>query len=147
MGGAYVGIVMEPLNPNVSNVIPFPHVDRPPQPTPPTPKFDRIAERAGRLAKLSNYPCEFDFDIYKRLETRFGANQPRGGVVFQIPFKLVNSHNTCQQCLYAFEVDTYGRGCIHNCVYCYTEEDTKRIATDMSNDKNFPTKPFDYSEI
>ena len=41
--------------------------------------------------------------------------------MFQSPFKLVNSHTTCQQCLYAFELDTYGRGCIHNCVYCYAK--------------------------
>ena len=101
-----------------NNVIPFPRVHKPP-PAPPTPKFDKIAARAAKLAKLSKYPCEFDFGIYKRLETRFAARPPRGGVVFQSPFKLVNSHNTCQQCLYAFEVDTYGRGCIHNCVYCY----------------------------
>ena len=106
--------------PTTNNVIPFPRVHRPPS-APPTPKFDKIAVRAGKLAKLSNYPCTFDFDIYKRLETRFAARPPRGGVVFQSPFKLVNSHNTCQQCLYAFEVDTYGRGCIHNCVYCYAK--------------------------
>ena len=115
---------MEPLNPN--NVITFPGVARPlrPNKTPPapaTPKFDRISQRAARLAKLSKYPCSFDFEIYKRLETRFGDRQPRGGVVFQSPFKLVNSHTTCQQCLYAFELDTYGRGCIHNCVYCYAK--------------------------
>ena len=36
-------------------------------------------------------------------------------------FRLVNSHSTCQQCLYSFEIDTYGRGCLHNCVYCYAK--------------------------
>ena len=95
---------METLPPD--NVIPFLSVDRPP-PAPPTPKFDNITAPAAKLAKLSNYPCAFDFDIYHKLETRFVARPPQSVVVFQSPFKLINSHNTCQQCLHAFEVVIY----------------------------------------
>ena len=136
----YVEITMGTLTPN--NVIPFPREHKPP-PAPLTPKYDRIAARAAKLAKLSNYPCSFDFDIYRKLETRFAARPPRGGVVFQSPFKLVNSHNTCQQCLYAFEVDTYGRGCIHNCVYCYAKAE---LTVHAYWNRPFPM-PVDITEI
>jgi DNA repair photolyase len=87
----------------------------------PTPKSDEIISNARKLASLSSYKSDFDFETYRKLELRFGHNQPRGGITFNSPFKLVNSHNTCQQCLYAFEIDTYGRGCVHDCVYCYAK--------------------------
>jgi DNA repair photolyase len=88
----------------------------------PTPKSDAIFSKAEKLKKVSNYKCEFDFNTYRDLELRFGNEQPRGGIIFGTPFKLVNHHSSCQQCLYAFEVDTYGRGCTHDCVYCYAKE-------------------------
>lgn len=87
----------------------------------PTPKSDEILAKVKELTKLSEYISVFDYEVYKKLEIRFGLNQPRGGIVFKTPFKLVNSHTTCQQCLYSFEVDTYGRGCVHDCVYCYAK--------------------------
>lgn len=76
------------------------------------------------LSKLkgSKYPDTFDWTIYDRISERFGDNQPRGGVVFNTTLKLVNHHSSCSKCHYSFEVDTYGRGCVHNCVYCYAKE-------------------------
>jgi DNA repair photolyase len=88
----------------------------------PTPKSDKILAKANKLQTLSKYNCTFDFDTYRKLELRFKHDQPKGGIIFNTPFKLVNSHSTCQQCLYAFEVDTYGRGCVHDCVYCYAKD-------------------------
>ena len=89
----------------------------------PTPKSDKVIENASKLKELSSYPCTYDFEIYKKLELRFGHNQPRGGVIFgnQNPFKIINTHPSCQQCLYGFEMDTYGRGCVHDCSYCYSK--------------------------
>jgi DNA repair photolyase len=86
-----------------------------------TPKSDKIFEQVEKLKKTSKYPTQFDYDTYRKLELRFGLNQPRGGIVFNTAFKLVNSHQTCQQCLYTFEIDTYGRGCLHECAYCYAK--------------------------
>ena len=88
----------------------------------PTPRSDKIFNKAAKLTIQSKYKTSFDFDIYRDLELRFGEEQPRGGITFNTNFKLVNSHTTCQQCLYAFELDTYGRGCVHDCVYCYAKE-------------------------
>jgi hypothetical protein len=34
--------------------------------------------------------------------------------------KLLEAHD-CAQCFHHFEIDTYGRGCVHNCAYCYTK--------------------------
>jgi DNA repair photolyase len=70
----------------------------------------------------SSYPDTFDYGVYDKLYDYFGDNQPWRGVVFKTTFKLVNYHTSCTQCHYAFEIDTYGRGCIHDCVYCYAKE-------------------------
>ncbi|MBN8540744.1 MAG: hypothetical protein J0L82_10195 [Deltaproteobacteria bacterium] len=72
--------------------------------------------------KGSKYPDSFDWSIYDRISDRFGDDQPRAGVVFKTTFKLVNYHTSCSKCHYAFELDSYGRGCIHNCAYCYAKD-------------------------
>lgn len=77
----------------------------------------------AKLSKLeSKYPDTFDWAVYDKIAKRYGENQPRGGVVFKTTFKLVNYHTSCNKCHYAFEIDTYGRGCIHDCVYCYAKD-------------------------
>lgn len=86
-----------------------------------TPLTDEMIAECHRLNSLSSFKSDFDWEPIKKLELRAIKNPVHGGFVFKSPFKLVNSHTTCQQCLYAFEIDTYGRGCIHNCVYCYAK--------------------------
>lgn len=86
-----------------------------------TPKSDEIIEEARKLDLLSSYKSSFDYEIYRALEKRYSDRPVRGGTVMKTAFRLVNSHSTCQQCLYAFEIDTYGRGCIHDCLYCYAK--------------------------
>jgi DNA repair photolyase len=34
--------------------------------------------------------------------------------------KLIEAQD-CAKCFHRFEIDTYGRGCIHNCAYCYAK--------------------------
>ena len=86
-----------------------------------TPKSDEILAKARELDLLSTYNCTFDYNLYRNLELRYADKVIRGGIVMKTAFRLVNSHSTCQQCLYAFEIDTYGRGCIHDCTYCYAK--------------------------
>ena len=81
--------------------------------------YRKLLAAARLLDKKSKYPCDFDYSVYQSLENRFASKPIRGGITFRSPFRLVNSHATCQQCLYSFEIDTYGRGCVHNCTYCY----------------------------
>jgi DNA repair photolyase len=71
--------------------------------------------------KDSKYPDTFDWSVYDRLASKFDE-PPRGGVIFNTTFKLVNHHSTCNKCHHSFEIDTYGRGCVHNCVYCYAKD-------------------------
>jgi DNA repair photolyase len=78
-----------------------------------------IQEEAALLRSSSRYPCSFDYGVYHQLAERFRNKAPRGGYIFQNPFKLINYHYACQECLYAFMLDTYGRGCTFNCLYCY----------------------------
>jgi len=109
----------------------------------PTPRSDKILLQAEKMKMLSSYNSQFDYETYRRLELRFGHEQPRGGITFNTPLKLVNSHSSCQQCLYAFEVDTYGRGCLHDCVYCYAKA---QLTVHGYWNKPFPM-PIDLTEI
>lgn len=114
---------------SLSNVIKLPiefknpilNLDAPEKQTAATPIYDELAKEAQKLDKLSKYPSTFDYTIIQDLELRYSDTPIRGGVVKSNPFKLVNAHHSCQQCLYAFEIDTYGRGCSHNCTYCYAK--------------------------
>ncbi len=126
------------------NIISFPNADTSKNiENIPTPQSDKIFKEADKLAKLSKYKCKFDFSVYRDLELRFGLEQPRGGIVFKSPVRLVNSHTTCQQCLYAFEIDTYGRGCVHDCVYCYAKA---QLTVHGSWNRPFPM-PVDITQI
>lgn len=80
-------------------------------------------EMRSKIAKLKNsrYPDTFDWSVYDRIAKNFDTT-PRGGVVFNTTMKLVNYNSSCSKCHYAFEIDTYGRGCFHNCVYCYAKD-------------------------
>jgi DNA repair photolyase len=108
------------------NIIQFPnipqiHLREPAATNPATPVYDSLFDEGKELDALSRYPSTFNYDIYKNLEIRYANRPVRGGVVMKTVFRLVNAHSTCQQCLYSFEIDTYGRGCIHECVYCYAK--------------------------
>jgi DNA repair photolyase len=86
-----------------------------------TPLTDGMIHISDQLDAKSSYKSQLDWEPFRQSELRTIKKPIRGGMVFKSPFKLVNSHSTCQQCLYSFEVDTYGRGCVHNCVYCYAK--------------------------
>ncbi len=91
------------------------------EPIIPTPVYDGLIDVAEDLDLKSSYKCDFDYGIYKNLELRYKDRPINGGVVMKTVFRLANFHTTCQQCLYTFEIDTYGRGCIHDCAYCYAK--------------------------
>lgn len=82
------------------------------------PLSQEMWERAHRVP--SAYEDTFDYGMYDRLHARFGADQPRGGVVYKGTMKLLEAQD-CTRCFHRFEIDTYGRGCIHNCAYCYAK--------------------------
>ena len=115
-----------PTSIDTSNLIVFPSRHLPilieQKPKIQTPNTDEMALESERLNRLSSFQSTFDWEPIRALELRTIKNPVRGGFLFKSPFKLVNAHVTCQQCLYAFEIDTYGRGCVHNCVYCYAKE-------------------------
>lgn len=114
---------MERLTTTEASILSFPNGVPVKQEPIPTTKSDKVITNANQLKKVSKYQSTYDFETYRKLEERFGHNQPRGGIVFgnNDPFKLINTHPACQQCLYGFEMDTYGRGCTHDCAYCYSK--------------------------
>lgn len=108
-----------------------------------TPVTNAMIDKAASLSLKSRYKMEYDFEIIRKHELRFKDKPFRGGITFKTPFKLVNSHKTCQQCLYAFETDTYGRGCTHDCLYCYAMDQLTQKA--MWN--NPMPAPIDITEV
>jgi DNA repair photolyase len=40
--------------------------------------------------------------------------------VYKGTMKLLEAQD-CTRCFHRFEIDTYGRGCVHNCAYCYAK--------------------------
>jgi DNA repair photolyase len=91
----------------------------------------------------SAYPDTFDYSIYDQLQERYPADKMRGGVIFKSAMKLANFHPNVKHCHFSFEIDTYGRGCIHNCAYCYAKETLTRYGY---WNRPIPA-PFDVAEI
>lgn len=67
------------------------------------------------------HPDRFDWSVSDRIANP-SSEPPRGSGVLNTTFELVNHHSTCTKCHYAFEIDSYGRGCFHNCAYCYAKD-------------------------
>lgn len=109
------------IQPVSTNLIQFPKVFSAEPAESLTPEYDGLVSDAEKLDRLSSYQCTFDYGAYKKIEQRYSKDPIRGGITLKSSIRLVNSHSTCQQCLYAFEIDTYGRGCVHNCAYCYAK--------------------------
>lgn len=76
--------------------------------------------RVIKELKNSRYHDQFDYRVYDKLARRFKANPVRGGFIFKGNMKLLDSED-CSKCFHRFEIDTYGRGCLHNCAYCYAK--------------------------
>jgi DNA repair photolyase len=104
-------------------------------------------EMREKIAKLKNcaYPDTFDWAIYDRIANKF-SEPPRGGVVFNTTFKLANWHPTCSKCHYSFELDTYGRGCFHNCEYCYAKDQLSTHGY-WNNPQPFPVNLADVRKV
>ena len=108
-----------------------------------TPVFEAMYTDAIELDKLSKFPCSLNYGIYRDLELRYADKNVRGGTVMRTIFRVANWHPTCQQCLYAFEIDTYGRGCAHECVYCYAKAE---LTVHGSWNNPIPV-PIDFNEV
>lgn len=80
----------------------------------------QLKDKVQRLG--SSYQDDFDWSAYDGLQQKYKTSLPRGGILFKTDFKLVNHHSSCSQCHYAFEIDTYGRGCVHDCAFCYAKD-------------------------
>ncbi len=117
---------MNSLDKEPGNVFSFPEGIMIERPIPPVePKFSGVLSGPmwNTVSKLNSaYEDTFDWSIYDKLHAKFGDSQPRGGVTFKTTLKLLNHHSQCSKCHYSLEIDTYGRGCIHNCVYCYAKD-------------------------
>lgn len=81
------------------------------------------ASMVREVSKLrSAYPDTFDYTAYDKLFERYEGDDPRGGILFRSPLKLANFNASCTKCHYSLEIDTYGRGCVHNCSFCYAKD-------------------------
>ena len=84
------------------------------------PVSQTMWEESIRTMGNSRYPDNFDYRVYDKLARRFENNPVRGGFVFKGNMKFIEAED-CSSCFHRFELDTYGRGCLHNCAYCYAK--------------------------
>jgi DNA repair photolyase len=108
-----------------SNVIQLPILNRHPSGSELVAEHKFTGPLSGPMWKKvealkSAYPDEFDYSVFDKLYHRFGENQPRGGIVFKSFMKLLEADD-CKSCFHRFEIDTYGRGCVFNCAFCYAK--------------------------
>ena len=89
----------------------------------PTPIYDALIAEAKELDRISSYKTSFDYKVYRSLERRFSKRPVRGGIICKTDLKLANFHSSCFKCHYTLELDTYGRGCSHDCGYCYAKDE------------------------
>jgi len=89
----------------------------------PTPTFEKLVQASWDLDRISGYKSKFNFEVYRSLEKRFLGKEIRGGLICKTDLKLVNFHPSCFKCHCTLELDTYGRGCIHECAYCYAKDE------------------------
>jgi DNA repair photolyase len=85
---------------------------------------EKMKARAATLQ--SSFIDAFDYTVYDKLASRLKGKEPRAGIIMKKMLALQNYHSSCQQCHYTFELDTYGRGCWHDCVYCYAKTNLTR---------------------
>ncbi len=58
-------------------------------------------------------------------------------------FELINTFSGCQNCHQAFQIDTYGKGCLHDCIYCFAKN-----YGEQKNEWNNPLQiPLDITEV
>lgn len=109
-----------------NNIIPFPRsntnapFEKQNQDAATGPIESKMRQAIARLKK-STYPDSFDWSVYDRIASTF-ETPPRDGTVYRSGIKLVNWHTSCSKCHYSLEIDSYGRGCFHDCTYCYAKE-------------------------
>lgn len=89
----------------------------------PTPLFEQLVTEGRKLNSVSSYKSDFNYEVYRALERRYHDKPIRGGLICKTDMKLANFHTSCFKCHYTLELDTYGRGCIHECAYCYAKDE------------------------
>ena len=101
--------------------------------------LEEIHNRFTFLKESSSYKSEFDISIY----AKFKKKVFNGVFVHTEGFELINTFSGCQNCHQAFQIDTYGQGCIHDCIYCFAKS-----YGEQKNEWNNPLPlPLDISEI
>jgi len=100
-----------------------------------------ISERFEFLSQNSSYKSNFDISIYEKTKKRL-ENKSKI-FIHQNVFELINTYAGCQQCHQAFQIDTYGKGCTHDCIYCFAKNHAE-----MTNEWNNPMPlPMDITEV
>lgn len=78
-----------------------------------------IASRFSFLLENSSYHSDFDISVYKFWFDKVSNNVKHPNLIYREPFQLINKFIGCQNCHQGFQLDPYGYGCTHDCLYCF----------------------------
>lgn len=81
---------------------------------------DDIQQRLKALNEKSSYQSSFNPDVYRKI-SRIWKKHNISNFLLEAPFQNISEIAGCQNCYQAFQMDTYGEGCIHDCFYCFAK--------------------------
>jgi DNA repair photolyase len=83
--------------------------------------FDRLQDRARSLRSTSPALDALDLEGYRDL-AKFHDPAVIETVFSDAPFKSIAQNIGCGNCHQALQLDTYARGCLHDCSFCFAKE-------------------------
>ncbi len=100
-----------------------------------------IEKKFENLKKTSSYKSTFDILTYRKVAKKLNGKNVK--IIHQEVFELINTFAGCQRCHQAFQIDTYGQGCTHDCIYCFAKN-----YAEQKNEWNNPLPiPMDITEV
>jgi DNA repair photolyase len=101
--------------------------------------ISEISERFKLLQRESSYNSDFDLSVYEDFSKKIKNKQ----FIHTNVFELINTFSGCQNCHQSFQIDTYGKGCLHECIYCFAKN-----YGEQKNEWNNPLPlPMDITEV
>lgn len=80
----------------------------------------KMNQRLVFLKDQSKYPTQFEVSQYEVYFEKL-AHAKSQNFLLKDPFHNIHESAGCLNCYQAFQLDTFGEGCLHNCFYCFAK--------------------------
>ena len=108
-----------------------------------TPFTNQLTDELNRLQGSSQFECQLSSEAMGRHEKLLLKNGISSDPFHRNPLQLINTYSSCQNCHQAFQMDSYGKGCLHDCIYCFAKVDAEENGV-----WNSPTPlPLNFSDL